>query len=95
MGEGLTYEDAVESCAQFVEWCATRYPEDVFPANSMSRDAAAGTALRLMLPRIAAEMRSAYLTTTEVHEVPMDVEAVVAPADPSSEQDSGTDPAVL
>lgn len=46
-----------ERCARLVEERAGRYPEDVFPADGTSRDAIAGTALRRILPELAAELR--------------------------------------
>ena len=86
----------VELCANFVEWCATRYPADVFPAEGSSKDAASGTALRLMLPRIAEELRTTYggplVTTGE--DVAVDV-SVVPSGGEETPQDPAADPAVV
>jgi hypothetical protein len=46
-----------ERCVGIVEDWAGNYPPDVFPGDSDSRDAIAGTALRTVLPRVAERLR--------------------------------------
>ena len=60
-----TMNRAVERAADVCEKWAKNYPSDVFPAESDSRDAIAGAALRVMLPRVAQCIRERLLPDLE------------------------------
>lgn len=60
------WNKAVDSCAGAIERRAENYPEDVFPEDSTSRDAIAGSAMRDMLPRLAKMLRERERTAPAV-----------------------------